>query len=142
MPKQECLAYILGSCNWRQSGFPLDRRSLPHYLWNNGIHKHTFIVSQHLVLASQFLKTHIARVRYHYDDMPNDQKNWKYALQRDPSAKEMVDGVPAFTNQLKHFIAVTRREAGPNCSVEDGVKAVLVADAVFKSLRTGGPALV
>lgn len=54
----------------------------------------------------------------------------------------MLDGIPAFTHQMKHFIAVSRREEQPNCSVEDGLKAVLVTDAIFESLATGKPVAV
>ena len=74
--------------------------------------------------------------------MPEHEKNWKFPLQKDPSAKDMVDGVPAFAHQLKLFIAATRHEVEPNCSVEDGLRAVLVTEAVFRSLTTGKPPLV
>ncbi|OAL20345.1 hypothetical protein AYO22_09057 [Fonsecaea multimorphosa] len=76
-------------------------------------------------------------IRYHYDGMPESERNWKFPLQQDGSAKKVIDNVPAFENQLKHFIAVARREAEPNCSVEDALRAVLVTEAVFRSLETG-----
>jgi len=81
-------------------------------------------------------------VRYHYDDKPDDKKNWNHPLQQDSSARKKIDGVYAFTHQLKHFIAVTLRELEPNCSVEDGLRAVLVTEAIFKSLETGVPVQV
>lgn len=81
-------------------------------------------------------------IRYHYDDRPKNEKNWNFSLQKDPSAKDVVDSIPAFAHQLKHFIAVARHEAEPNCSVEDGLRAVLVTEAVFRSLKMGKPCLV
>lgn len=87
-------------------------------------------------------KTYVFRIRYHYDDRPENEKNWNFPLQKDPSAKNVVDGIPAFAHQLKHFIAATRHEVEPNCSVEGGLKAVLVTEAVFRSLKTGKPSLV
>ena len=81
-------------------------------------------------------------IRYHYDDRPEGEKNWNFPLQKDPSARNMIDGIPAFASQLKHFIAAARREVEPNCSVEDGLRAVLVTEAVFRSLETGQPSTV
>jgi predicted dehydrogenase len=46
------------------------------------------------------------------------------------------------TRQLRHFIATIRGEKKPDCSVEDGLKAVLVIEALFKSLATGKPVVV
>lgn len=74
--------------------------------------------------------------------MPESESNWKFALQKDASAKRIIDNVPAFENQLKHFIGVARREVEPNCSVEDALRAVLVTEAIFKSLETGKPCSV
>lgn len=87
-------------------------------------------------------RAYVCSVRYHYDDSHKDKKNWNFPLQKDPSAKDMIDGVPAFTHQLKHFIATARREVEPNCSVEDGLRALLATEAVFGSLQTGKPTLV
>ena len=55
---------------------------------------------------------------------------------------DAVDDIPAFAHQLKHFIAATRHEVKPNCSVEGGLRAVLVTEAVFRSLKTGKPSLI
>jgi predicted dehydrogenase len=42
-------------------------------------------------------------------------------------------------NQIEHFAAVIRREAEPICSGRDGLKTLLVVDAVVESARSGQP---
>lgn len=84
----------------------------------------------------------MTRVRYHYNVHPSEERNWNFALSQDESAKHEIDDIPPFTRQLKHFIRVVRKEASPNCSVEDAVKAVLVVEALFKSLEDNAPVLV
>jgi predicted dehydrogenase len=42
-------------------------------------------------------------------------------------------------NQIEHFAAVIRGEAEPICSGRDGLKTLLVVDAVVESARTGRP---
>jgi predicted dehydrogenase len=42
-------------------------------------------------------------------------------------------------NQIEHFAAVIRGEAEPICSGRDGLKTLLVVDAVLESARTGRP---
>jgi predicted dehydrogenase len=42
-------------------------------------------------------------------------------------------------NQIQHFSAVIRGEAEPVCSGRDGLKTLLVVDAVVESARTGQP---
>jgi predicted dehydrogenase len=42
-------------------------------------------------------------------------------------------------NQIEHFAAVIRGEAVPICSGRDGLKTLLVVDAVVESARTGQP---
>jgi predicted dehydrogenase len=42
-------------------------------------------------------------------------------------------------NQIEHFVAVIRGEAEPICSGRDGLKTLLVVDAVVESARTGQP---
>ena len=63
-------------------------------------------------------------------------------MERDTSLWEEVDSIPPFTRQLKHLIAVVRGTEEPNCSDKEGLKAVLVLEAVFKSLKTKGPVQV
>jgi predicted dehydrogenase len=84
----------------------------------------------------------VIRVRYHYDDRPSAERNWNFPLSKDESAKHEVDDIPPFTRQLKHFIRAIRKEIAPNCSVEDGVKAVLVVEALFKSFEANTPIIV
>ncbi|MET0765855.1 MAG: Gfo/Idh/MocA family oxidoreductase, partial [Blastococcus sp.] len=42
-------------------------------------------------------------------------------------------------NQIEHFAAVIRGEAEPICSGRDGLKTLLVVDAVVESAKTGRP---
>ena len=42
-------------------------------------------------------------------------------------------------NQIDHFAAVIRGEAQPICSGRDGLKTLLVVDAVLEAARTGLP---
>ena len=94
------------------------------------------------ILSVQQWRAYTIRVRYHYDDRPKNEQNWNFPLQLDPSAREEVDDISAFAHQLKHFIATTRRKVKPKCSVEDGLRAVLVTEAAFQSLKSGKPKLV
>lgn len=82
------------------------------------------------------------RIRYHYDDRPVEERSWNFPLIKDEGAKYDLDDIPPFTRQLKHFVRSIRKEVAPDCSVEDGVKAVLVVEALFKSLESNKPVLV
>ncbi|KAM0720879.1 hypothetical protein Q7P37_003164 [Cladosporium fusiforme] len=60
-------------------------------------------------------------------------------------SEEVVEGellvgpeVP-FDEQVKHLVKVVRGEEQPRCSVEDGLKAVIVTDAVKQAMKTGMP---
>jgi predicted dehydrogenase len=50
-----------------------------------------------------------------------------------------IDRSDPLANQVAHFAAVIRGEAEPICSGRDGLKALLVIDAVMESARTGQP---
>lgn len=63
-------------------------------------------------------------------------------MDRDDSLKAELDEISPYTKQLHYFVAVARRQAKPNCSVEDGLRAVLITEAVFKSLESRGPVKV
>jgi hypothetical protein len=82
------------------------------------------------------------RTRYHYGTRPQAEQNWNYSLEKDTRPQEWVDNKPSFSHQLKHFIATARGEASPNCSVDDGLRAVFVIEAVHDSLRNGKAAPV
>jgi predicted dehydrogenase len=56
----------------------------------------------------------------------------------DSSAVELVRSDP-LANQIEHFAAVVRGEAGPICSGRDGLKTMQVLEAVVESARTGQP---
>ena len=70
------------------------------------------------------------------------ERNWNSPLEEDARARGWVDEKSSFSHQLKHFIAAARGEAEPNCSVEDGLRAVLVIEAIQKSLEYGKAILV
>ena len=44
-----------------------------------------------------------------------------------------------FDEQVKHLVRVVRGEEQPRCTVEDGLRAVIVADAVTRAMKTGLP---
>lgn len=44
-----------------------------------------------------------------------------------------------FDEQVKHLVRVVRGEEQPRCTIEDGLRAVIVADAVTRAMRTGQP---
>lgn len=44
-----------------------------------------------------------------------------------------------FDEQVKHLVRVVKGEEAPRCTVEDGLRAVIVTDAVTRAMRTGLP---
>ena len=81
----------------------------------------------------------MSRIRYHHDSQPLELKHWLTPMERDASLQDEINDVLPFTLQLRHFIAVVRGEIEPNCSAREGLKAVLVVEAIFKSLKTKQP---
>jgi predicted dehydrogenase len=55
------------------------------------------------------------------------------------TATEAVDPTDPLANQIKHFAEVIRGEAQPICTGRDGLKTLLVVDAVTQSAKTGQP---
>jgi predicted dehydrogenase len=55
------------------------------------------------------------------------------------TSTETVDRGDPLANQVTHFAEVIRGEAQPICSGRDGLKTLLVVDAVVESARTGQP---
>jgi predicted dehydrogenase len=53
-----------------------------------------------------------------------------------------VDKTDPIANQIKHFAEVIRGEAKPICTGRDGLKALMVVEAVVESSRTGQPVAV
>jgi predicted dehydrogenase len=41
--------------------------------------------------------------------------------------------------QLEHFVDVIRGTASPSCSGEEGLRALIVCEAVQKAMRSGQP---
>jgi predicted dehydrogenase len=50
-----------------------------------------------------------------------------------------VGGEVPFDEQVGHLVGVVRGLERPRCSIEDGLRAVVVAEAVRKAMRTGVP---
>lgn len=73
--------------------------------------------------------------RWSYDGHP--EKSWAYPL----SVEKIVlpDDASPFDVQLAHFVDVIRGEASPSCSGKDGLRALIVCEAVQKAMRTGQP---
>lgn len=71
--------------------------------------------------------------RFSYDR--SEGKGWLVPLTVD--VLEVDAKVPAFESQLKHFVKVIRGQEEPRCTGEDGLRAVLVAQAIKKAIMTG-----
>jgi predicted dehydrogenase len=48
-----------------------------------------------------------------------------------------VDHSDPLANQITHFVQVIRGEAAPVCSARDGLKTLMVVDAVMRAAHTG-----
>lgn len=73
--------------------------------------------------------------RWSYDG--HLEKSWAHPLTVDKI--ELPDPVAPFDLQLSHFVDVIRGDASPSCSGEDGLRALLVCEAVQKAVQTGQP---
>lgn len=64
------------------------------------------------------------------------ERNWSNDMVREKvDVKEEI----AFDLQVEHLIRVVRGQESPVCSGEDGLRAVVVCEAVKKSMKTGLP---
>ncbi|OAL21736.1 hypothetical protein AYO22_07678 [Fonsecaea multimorphosa] len=144
------LATLLGIRDRRESSHPGRQRDLPHDPWHERISRDSFIVCFVLLapkLASRLRLLNtclISRTRFHQDDRPHQEQNWSFPLTRDNTLKSQIDNddTPPLARQLKHFIAAVRGEVEPNCSGEDGLRAVMVVEAILKSLEKHEPVTV
>ena len=50
-----------------------------------------------------------------------------------------VERTDPLANQIEHFAAVIRGEVEPVCSGRDGLRTLVVVDAVIEAARTGLP---
>lgn len=64
------------------------------------------------------------------------EEGWKAEVVEEdvPVGKEIP-----FDEQVAHLVRVVRGEEQPRCSVEDGLRAVVVTEAVTRSMKTGLP---
>lgn len=74
-----------------------------------------------------------------------DMQRWSYAngrkswTEKIESEKLHVEDMKApFELQLAHFVSVVRGQEKPSCSGAEGLRAVVVCEAVKKALRDGG----
>lgn len=74
-------------------------------------------------------------VRSSYDG--RKARSWTETLMQE--RVEVGRIVPPFELQMEHFVRVVRGEEEPVCSGTDGLRAMVVCDAVKRSLRTGVP---
>jgi predicted dehydrogenase len=60
---------------------------------------------------------------------------------QDKIVEEMlpVSAEVPFDEQIKHLVRVVKGEEEPRCTIEDGLQAVIVADAVTRAMKTGQP---
>jgi predicted dehydrogenase len=77
--------------------------------------------------------------RFHYDSYPATEGHWLNYIERDTSLANSIDDVPPFTLQLKHFVDVIKGAARPSCSGSEGLKDIIVLEAVAKSMRSQVP---
>lgn len=73
--------------------------------------------------------------RWSYDGRP--EKSWSHPLTEDKIP--LPDHAAPFDLQLAHFVDVIRGEASPSCSGEEGLRALIVCEAVQKAIQTGQP---
>lgn len=72
--------------------------------------------------------------RWSYDGC--EEKSWTQPL----SLEEFqVKHATPFDMQLSHFVEVVLEQAAPKCSCEEGLRALIVCDAIKRSLESGQP---
>jgi predicted dehydrogenase len=74
-----------------------------------------------------------------FDSSTVELRGWKPAELAEPAGWDKAQRSDPLANQVAHFAAVIRGEAEPICSGRDGLRALLVVDAVVESARTGRP---
>jgi predicted dehydrogenase len=73
--------------------------------------------------------------RWSYDG--SAEKSWSNPLKVEKI--ELPDHAAPFDLQLAHFVEVIRGQAVPSCSGEEGLRALIVCEAVQRAMRTGQP---
>lgn len=73
--------------------------------------------------------------RWSYDGRP--EKSWSQPLVVDQIS--LPDNAAPFDLQLAHFVDVIRGDAKPSCSGDEGLRALVVCEAVQKAMQTGQP---
>ncbi|CAL5870987.1 uncharacterized protein PFLUO_LOCUS5229 [Penicillium psychrofluorescens] len=73
--------------------------------------------------------------RWSYDGSP--EKSWAHPLTVDTIP--LPDDAAPFDLQLAHFVDVVRGDAAPSCSGEEGLRALIVCEAVQRAMHSGQP---
>lgn len=73
--------------------------------------------------------------RWSYDGRP--EKSWSQPLA--VNQIPLPDNAAPFDLQLAHFVDVIRGDATPSCSGEEGLRALIVCEAVQRAMQTGQP---
>lgn len=73
--------------------------------------------------------------RWSYDGYA--EKSWSHTLKTEKIA--LPDKEWPFDLQLAHFVDVIKGDAEPSCSGSDGLRALVVCEAVQKAMHTGQP---
>ncbi|KAJ5894016.1 hypothetical protein N7495_005707 [Penicillium taxi] len=73
--------------------------------------------------------------RWSYDGKP--EKSWSQPLTIDKI--DLPDNVAPFDLQIAHFVDVVRGVAEPSCTGEEGLRALVVCEAIQKAMQTGQP---
>ncbi|KAJ5098780.1 hypothetical protein N7532_005781 [Penicillium argentinense] len=74
-------------------------------------------------------------IRWSYDGRA--EKSWSQPLTVDHIP--LPDNAAPFDLQVAHFVDVIRGDAKPSCSGEEGLRALIVCEAVQQAMRTGQP---
>ncbi|KAF2499978.1 NAD(P)-binding protein [Lophium mytilinum] len=72
----------------------------------------------------------------HLWSYPSGQKSWTETI--DSKKVEVEEMKAPFELQVAHFVKVIRGQEEPSCSGKDGLRAVVVCEAIKKALKQGG----
>ncbi|KAF7342094.1 Glucose-fructose oxidoreductase, bacterial [Mycena venus] len=78
--------------------------------------------------------------RYSYEGRKEDEASWTGELVREEGFGGPVETERApFDLQVQHFVDVIRGRVEPSCSATEGLRALVVCDAVKRAMETGTP---
>ena len=65
--------------------------------------------------------------------------DWFDELQKDMKANKAVEYESPYPRQLRRLVEVVRGEAEPECTAEDGIRALQLVEAMFESMEKKAP---